>query len=118
MRRSASATSRSPRPARSPYLRGGADWHGPAGTRPRPRASDSGSTHPRASPRPWLAHTQVDYARMLLARWAPGDREKASALLADALATYRKLGMEAWAERASALERAPKGGRTDARSRK
>ena len=43
--------------------------------------------------RPWLAHTQHDYARMLLARDAPGDRERAELLLSEALATYRELGM-------------------------
>lgn len=44
--------------------------------------------------RPWLAHTQNDYARMLLARAAPGDEEKARLLLAQALETYRELGMQ------------------------
>jgi DNA-binding SARP family transcriptional activator/tetratricopeptide (TPR) repeat protein len=50
--------------------------------------------------RPWLAHTQHDYARMLLARRAGGDIEKAQQLLTDALTTYRELGMQAAAERA------------------
>jgi tetratricopeptide (TPR) repeat protein len=52
----------------------------------------------RTGARPWLAHTQEDYARMLLSRSASGDREKALQLLADTLATYRHLGMETWAE--------------------
>jgi tetratricopeptide (TPR) repeat protein len=43
--------------------------------------------------RPWEAHTQHDYARMLLARCHPGDQEKAQALLALALATAQELGM-------------------------
>jgi tetratricopeptide (TPR) repeat protein len=47
-----------------------------------------------AGARPWLAHTQDDYARMLLARAGPGDRERAQELLDAALATYRELGME------------------------
>jgi tetratricopeptide (TPR) repeat protein len=47
----------------------------------------------RMGARPWLAHTQHDYARMLLARDAPGDRERAELLLSEALATYRELGM-------------------------
>jgi hypothetical protein len=48
----------------------------------------------RMGARPWLAHTQDDYARMLLARAGPGDRERAQELLDAALATYRELGME------------------------
>ena len=43
--------------------------------------------------RPWLAHSQHDYAAMLLARDEPGDREQASRLVREALATYRQLGM-------------------------
>jgi DNA-binding SARP family transcriptional activator len=54
--------------------------------------------------RPWLAHTQQDYARMLLARAQTGDGERALALIAHALATYRELGMESWAQNASNLE--------------
>jgi DNA-binding SARP family transcriptional activator len=53
--------------------------------------------------RPWLAHTQHDYARMLLARDGPGDREGAQELLGTAVATYRELGMESYAAAASAL---------------
>jgi tetratricopeptide (TPR) repeat protein len=44
--------------------------------------------------RPWLAHTQRDYARMLSARNAPGDWEKAQLLLSEALTTYEELGMQ------------------------
>jgi DNA-binding SARP family transcriptional activator len=55
--------------------------------------------------RPWLAHTQHDYARMLLARAQTGDGKQARALIAQALATYRELGMQGWAEEASNLER-------------
>jgi hypothetical protein len=47
--------------------------------------------------RPWLAHTQNDYARMLLARDGHGNRERAQALLDKALATYRELGMQPYA---------------------
>ena len=50
----------------------------------------------RMGARPWLAHTQEDYARMLLARDDPGDRERAQELLDQALATYRELGMESY----------------------
>jgi DNA-binding SARP family transcriptional activator len=53
--------------------------------------------------RPWLALTQEDYARMLLARDDPGDRERAHELLDAALATYCELGMETHAASASAL---------------
>jgi tetratricopeptide (TPR) repeat protein len=52
---------------------------------------------------PWLARTQEDYARMLLARDAPGDPERARALIGQALATFHELGMETYAARASAL---------------
>jgi DNA-binding CsgD family transcriptional regulator len=45
--------------------------------------------------RPWLAHTQHDYAAILVARNQPGDTEKAAALLQEALTTARDLGMQA-----------------------
>ena len=48
----------------------------------------------RMGTRPWLARTQHDYGRMLLARDAPGDKEKAQLLLSQALMTYRELGMQ------------------------
>jgi DNA-binding SARP family transcriptional activator len=51
--------------------------------------------------RPWLAHTQADYARMLLARDGTGDSQRAAELLDRALVTYRELGMDAYAARAS-----------------
>jgi len=53
---------------------------------------------------PWVAHTQEDYARLLLSRNERGDRERALKLIADALATYRELGMKSWARSATALE--------------
>ncbi len=43
--------------------------------------------------RPWLAHTQRDYARALLARDCAEDRERAESLLSQAQATYDELGM-------------------------
>jgi tetratricopeptide (TPR) repeat protein len=43
---------------------------------------------------PWLAHTQEDYARMLLRRNGRGDRAQAQKLLSQAQATYHELGME------------------------
>jgi DNA-binding SARP family transcriptional activator/tetratricopeptide (TPR) repeat protein len=57
----------------------------------------------RMGARPWLAHTQEDFGRMLLARGEPGDLDKARDLVEQALATYRDLGMEPRAARASAL---------------
>jgi hypothetical protein len=44
--------------------------------------------------RPELAHTQVDYARMLRVRDGPGDRDRSRELLEEAIAGYRDLGME------------------------
>jgi DNA-binding SARP family transcriptional activator len=56
--------------------------------------------------RPWVAHTQHDYARMLSARDETSDRERALELIAEAVTTYRELGMKSWAKAASGLERA------------
>jgi hypothetical protein len=53
----------------------------------------------RMDARPWLAHTQEQYASMLLARHQSGDRDKAAALLAAALVTTRELGMRSLEER-------------------
>jgi DNA-binding SARP family transcriptional activator/tetratricopeptide (TPR) repeat protein len=49
----------------------------------------------RTGGRPWLAHTQADYASMLLARAQPGDPERARELTASARATYHQLAMHA-----------------------
>jgi tetratricopeptide (TPR) repeat protein len=49
--------------------------------------------------RPWLAHTQYQYARMLLARDQAGDSGMAATLLKDALATSRELAMHALEQR-------------------
>jgi len=57
----------------------------------------------RMGARPWLAHTQLDYAGMLLARGGPGDGERAEQLLSKARTTYGELGMQAAAESASTL---------------
>ena len=45
--------------------------------------------------RPWVAHTQYQYAAMLLSRDQRGDRNQAATLLREALATARELGMGA-----------------------
>jgi DNA-binding SARP family transcriptional activator len=52
---------------------------------------------------PWLAHVQHDLALMLVERDGAGDRERAEDLVREAVATYRALGMQPWAERALAL---------------
>jgi tetratricopeptide (TPR) repeat protein len=49
--------------------------------------------------RPFVAHSQRDYAVMLLARGAPEDAVKTQELLTEAAATYTALGMIAYAER-------------------
>jgi DNA-binding SARP family transcriptional activator/tetratricopeptide (TPR) repeat protein len=57
----------------------------------------------RMGARPWLAHTQHDHARMLLARGMPGDRDRARQLLAAAREQYEELGMTPWLIQASEL---------------
>ena len=47
----------------------------------------------RMNARPWLAHTQHDYAQMLLARGKPGDAERARELLGDSVAAFQQLGI-------------------------
>jgi len=47
----------------------------------------------RIGGRPWLARTQVEQARMLLARGEPGDSERARGVLSAALAISRELGL-------------------------
>jgi class 3 adenylate cyclase len=64
---------------------------------------------------PWVAHTQHDFAAMLLARGAPGDRERAVRLLGLALDTAQGLGMRSLVERVLAL-RLRLQGATDARA--
>jgi DNA-binding SARP family transcriptional activator/tetratricopeptide (TPR) repeat protein len=66
---------------------------------------DALAMNERMGARPWHAHTQADYARMLIARAARGDAERARALLDQAAATYRDVGMDAYAATASALAR-------------
>jgi eukaryotic-like serine/threonine-protein kinase len=68
-----------------------------------PHFEDALAANARMGARPWLAHTQDDYARMLLERDDPGDRDKAQELLAAALATYRELGMVGPLTKATAL---------------
>jgi DNA-binding SARP family transcriptional activator/tetratricopeptide (TPR) repeat protein len=62
----------------------------------------------RMGSRPWVAHTQRDYAQMLLARNEAGDDKQALELIRSSVATYRELGMSQWAHEASELESAPR----------
>jgi tetratricopeptide (TPR) repeat protein len=50
--------------------------------------------------RPWVAHAQHDFASMLVEAGDPG---RARGLIQEAVAGYRELGMDSWAERAAAL---------------
>jgi tetratricopeptide (TPR) repeat protein len=63
---------------------------------------DAIAMNARMGARPWVAHTQFQYAVMLLARGVRSDRDRALALLDSALTTARELGMRALEERASA----------------
>ena len=56
-------------------------------------------TNARMGARPWLARTQHEYAVLLQARDAPGDRAHAAELLGTALETARALGMTTLAAR-------------------
>jgi DNA-binding SARP family transcriptional activator/tetratricopeptide (TPR) repeat protein len=67
-----------------------------------PHFEEALTMNARMGARPWLAHTESDYARMLLARNGRGDRERAQELLDRALGTYRELGMDPWAAAAAA----------------
>jgi tetratricopeptide (TPR) repeat protein len=61
---------------------------------------DALAMNARMDARPWLARTRHDYGRALLARAAPGDRDHARELLAQARDAYHELGMTTWARRA------------------
>jgi tetratricopeptide (TPR) repeat protein len=51
----------------------------------------------------WVAEAQLGYARMLLARAAPGDRERALPMLDEAIAAAEAFGMKALLDKATAL---------------
>ena len=57
----------------------------------------------RMGARPWLAHAERDYARMLHARNGRGDRERTQVLLDEARKTYRELGMDSYAASSAAI---------------
>ena len=63
--------------------------------------------HTRMGARPWHARTQVAYAEMLLQRRGPGDVERATEMLAEAILVADALGMVVLAERARKLVPAP-----------
>jgi DNA-binding CsgD family transcriptional regulator/tetratricopeptide (TPR) repeat protein len=63
----------------------------------------------RQRARPWLAHTQYEYAVMLLARKRPADRALAVKRLEGALATSLELGMQALTERIERLRQPAQG---------
>ncbi|MEK6323100.1 MAG: protein kinase [Acidobacteriota bacterium] len=58
----------------------------------------------RIGARPFVANTQQEYGSMLLARGAPGDREKAYDILDQALATAEELGMKVVIKEVQALK--------------
>jgi DNA-binding SARP family transcriptional activator len=55
----------------------------------------------RFEARPWVAHTQLDFSRMLLARGQAGDRELSLDLLHKARRGFEQLGMNGWARKAA-----------------
>jgi tetratricopeptide (TPR) repeat protein len=59
----------------------------------------------RMGARPWLAHSQYQYASMLLARSAAGDIERARRLLDEADTISRQLGMRSLETRIAAAQR-------------
>ena len=63
---------------------------------------DALTMNTRMEAAPWIAHTQYQYAMMLLRRNRSGDRKRALKLLHPALATAHALGMGALNERVSA----------------
>src|SRR3954451_23254012 len=64
---------------------------------------DAQAMHSAMGARPLHARTQVSYAEMLLARRGPGDVERATEMLADAILVADALGMVVLAERARRL---------------
>jgi tetratricopeptide (TPR) repeat protein len=64
---------------------------------------DALSMNAKMGARPYVAHTQREYAAVLLKRDRPGDPDRAHTLLSHAIATYEALGMTSYGERAAAL---------------
>jgi len=55
---------------------------------------DALDTNERMGAWPWLAHTEADYARMLLARGESGDQRRADELRAQAIEIYQRIGVD------------------------
>lgn len=68
---------------------------------------DALAMNARMQARPWLAHTQYQYATMLLARGQQRDQAQAAALLSAARQTSQALGMHALTARLDALPDIP-----------
>jgi len=66
---------------------------------------DALRTNAKLGDKPWLAHTRAQYARMLIDRDGPGDRDKAFRLLTEAIAMYRQIGMPKHVEMAEGMLR-------------
>jgi predicted ATPase/DNA-binding SARP family transcriptional activator len=64
---------------------------------------DALAMNSRMGARPWLAHTQHQYALMLRAQGKAADQKKAKALLDEALKTAEELGMKGLVEKIDAL---------------
>lgn len=64
---------------------------------------DALSMNAKMAARPYVAHTQREYAAMLLRRNQPGDRDRAHTLLSHAIANYEALGMTSYRERTASL---------------
>jgi len=58
----------------------------------------------RLGARTWLAHTYLEYARMLLARRAGRDRSRATALLGEAVSLAKTIGLDPISVQAARLE--------------
>ena len=71
----------------------------------RPTSRAALKMNERMGVRPWLAHTQADYARTLLTYDGPGDTRLALALLDTAVVTYHELGMPRYEATAAARVR-------------
>jgi tetratricopeptide (TPR) repeat protein len=65
---------------------------------------DALAMNARMRARPWVARTQLDYARMLVTGGGPEHRGHACELLASCLGTCRELGMDLCATAASRLQ--------------
>src|SRR5206468_3058758 len=65
---------------------------------------DALRTNAQLRDKPWLAQTRAQYGAVLLARAAPGDRERAITLLELALDAAREMGMKKVIEDCLALQ--------------